>query len=439
MDINPDHFKLVSERWEKQPGKSVLKSYDFPANYSITFTEQGKLYLKNLYGFFEEKFGIDAFHRKSRVNLYSIKYYLGGKSDSLSIKFLIALKKVAEEYFTGFEYKSLENQINFIYHKSSPENPLAVRFPLNLESPFFGHIIGLSFDSSLSRYCFVNSNPELIFKAKSMFESFGFSCKIANFGGMQKIWLGTLATKLLELSGFTIMAQIKANNPLPKWAVYSKNPEFLSALLASIIDAEGNINKKSIRVCQNTAHPEIDSSLFEFQKFKVLPVSTTSFIYLVPPAKKVELFPVITRKPPLLLVSLQILLNQLEVESSLAIAKIYVKKSGEVGSAWHLRIFSQKNLESVYGLTKAHLIKKPALEQTLNGYTRKYVSKPGQRIQDFIKLAKLSEKPLFTSRDLMKLSCRKKKTIINMLSTMESKGIIKFAGFAGKFKKWQLV
>ena len=136
--MNPDHFKLVSERWGTKPGKSTLSIFDFPTSYSVRFSEHGNKILQNLYIHFKTNFGIDAFHRKTRMNFYSVDYYLRNESKSISIKFLSKLKEILGGYLPAFDFTSIECEIRYVFNK---RNCFAASFPLNLETPFFAYLI----------------------------------------------------------------------------------------------------------------------------------------------------------------------------------------------------------------------------------------------------------------------------------------------------------
>lgn len=444
MDNN--YRSLLDQRWAKQKGNYLVGLLDLPDHFLLDFSKDGKEMLSHYYNFLKRKKGIDAIHRETKRNLYTIHYYLSSKSKQISVKSIKNFIRCSTEYDILFDIDKLQKEVRII---SSGRHGVIFRpliFPIDLRRPEWGTFFGIIFDSKISRFEFCSAYENMTKGIKKSFNKLGFAVRVTRLRGVNRLSLGRQAPFILSFAGFDVSKpQMITNNPLPHWIVYNQNKEFIGALLAGIIDTEGNIhiakNKKGgmVRIAQNRLHPLIgkeELTQTKLMKYNLLNHSMLHYTFFN--NLSTSLKQKILNDPPLLLVSLQLLLELENINSSLYPLQVYLRPDGSVCSAWQLIISRKKNLEKILSLTENYLIlKKEKLNKLVNRYTRDVVS-PGDRFISVLSpaLRIQQEKGYFTTPELIKTTKRKGKTIQNIVGILASKQLIHQIGKNRKIKKW---
>ncbi|MFH1586542.1 MAG: hypothetical protein ABID38_01645 [Candidatus Diapherotrites archaeon] len=439
--MDKEHLKRLYRAWSQKRGKYIIKPTDFPEHFLVRFSKNGKLLLEYIYCHLSEKYGLDHLHRKNKRNLYVINDYLKGKSQTLSVKTLRTVKWYIKHYSLDFNFDLIEKEAILIKSGKGNHSVLKAKFPLDLRDPLFAYILGLSFDSYLGSFCFTNTNNTLLNLAETKFNSFGFTCKVRDKrDNMKEISVGKIASQIIKLAGFEISTkQIDSNNPLPKWVFEETNISFLGNFLAALIDTEGNVYRRVIRISQNNRHKFDDSNL-KIENMKILPVCNTTFIYQISQKENPGIVKKIREDPPLILISVQHLLENIGVNSRLNLEKIYLKRNLDLCSSWNLIVHGKNNMESIYNLIRYTSVKGHKLKELLGKYKNSSCGR-NQRIPNFITtISDIGKcRTAFTSKDIVSETRRKFKTVVSDLEYMRSKNIIECVGKEGRFKKWILI
>ncbi len=146
--------------------------------------------------------------------------------------------------------------------------------------------------------------------------------------------------------------------------------------------------------------------------------------------------------PPLILISIQLLLRKYRINSKLYPIRIYILDNGRASISWHLAIIGFNEIRKFYDLCKDCIrvdYKKENIKKILDNQKERCLP-IGLRIVYYLINAKKieDERGYFTSKNLIEITKRIKKTVNNTISYLAQLDLIECSNKTGHLKHWIL-
>ncbi|MEK6835198.1 MAG: hypothetical protein AABX61_02975 [Nanoarchaeota archaeon] len=441
-----EYLDKLIERLNTSNEKYIIHLFDLPNTFLIRFNEEGINILKEIYLFLKSRYKISGLYRKYKVNFYLIHYMLISKSqNSLSIKTLKSYIKFFEQNNLAIlNINKLEKTVISIGPMGESHLMHVNGLPIDLRKEEWAYLFGVLLESWIKRFKFVakdklfaeeiNKNLEKVgvkpyFKFKELFHVYGHSV-IGN---------------IISIAGLNVnKSQIIANNTIPFWIITKTNKKYHSILLSKILDTEGNSYSKrhNITITQSSHLPlkedELNFILNKSKKTIIKASGATSYTISLS-----ELSESIRKKvvlnPPLVLISIQILLRKYKINSSIYPSVVYISENNLASINWHLNIQGFFDIKRFYDLCKDFITisyKKKNIEENLSKSKETHMSMNLRSLYYLINAFEIENNKLyFTSEDLFKITKKSKNEINHAIWDLHNLRFIKQIGKESRFRK----
>ncbi|MFC1691352.1 hypothetical protein ACFL0W_04175 [Nanoarchaeota archaeon] len=439
--------KLIN-KIKAKTGKSLISLEDLSGPWILKFNETGCKILTNLMMFIKEKYGIDRTLRKDGVNFYLINDSIIKGNCSLTVDTI-------RKYFKFLQKQKINiSGMNDIHKRaiqiktSIKSKPIKINgLPINMKDEKWALIFGIILDTHLRKFEFVAEDRDFAQQVRLSFREVGIEPYFQNKGNLTKIKGHSIISHLINFGGIeTNKKQLIANNHLPSW-MFLCSKKYHGILLSKFIDTEGYVpkGKNGVRIAQSS-FIEINEPERQF----VLTNSKTNFIKPVNVASQSIVFSKLNKilkekvlsNPPLILVSSQLLLRKYKINSTVYPIHLYISSNNIASAGWHLAIFGFNNLKNLNDLCGKYLsikYKKDALKNILEQQKSECLPL-GLRINYYLANAKQIQnaKGYFTTKDLIKVTNKKKKTVYNTVGYLAKLKLIKTIDKVNSSKFWVL-
>lgn len=240
--------------------------------------------------------------------------------------------------------------------------------------------------------------------------------------------------------------QLIANNCLPPW-IFSCSAEYHAILLSKFLDTEGYISRGrgGIRIAQ--------ASLIDLTKEEQEFVLMNSKTRIIKPSNK-EYNPIIFSKlnknfkervlsnPPLILLSIQLLLRKYRINSTLYPLCVYISSNGLASISWHLAIFGFDEINKFHDLCGRHIsikYKRNNLKEILS--KRKLECLPmGLRIPYYLvnALEIQNREGYFTVKDIINTTNKNRKSVYATIGYLAQLNLINVIKVNKRIKFWNI-
>ena len=387
--------------------------------------------------------GLDKLSRKFNVNLYKLHDYINNRSKKLTIKSLKEIKELSSKFNININIEDLEkNVVSIKSGRRSNTLILKTGFPIKLDTKEWAFIFGVIPDSHLKKFTFYSKEEKFIKEITDRFSDIGINSSFKQKDKGFKIGSNRMISLLMNLAGFNFnKRQITGETLFPYWFLETSN-EFQSILLSKIIDTEGNIGTRMLRISQ--------SNLIELSKEEIKNIKTNGKSFLIKQSNStvdIMQFSKLSTKlknnvmsnPPSFLIFVQILLMKNKIYSVLYPLRISITRKS-IASQWNLGIYGYENLSKVDDMcSKYSILKKDKLKDLINSYKQNHLPK-NVRFNFYISKALEIQgiNGYFTSKDLIYKTNKSKKNITNVIGELSKLNLIELHEKEGKFKHWKI-
>jgi len=399
------------EYYSQRPGKPLIHLEDLPDKVCISFTEEGKKEIsRKLYKIIVNR------NKRELMRIFGsgLFYYLSGRTKSVSIAHL---RKIIERLELSFN--DLEKYVVTLKPSSNSKIIKINKMPINMLSKDGAIILGSFPDIGVHRYVLSCKDVELIDEFRKASHNL-----LGNFkdhqpqlnNGMTRYYATNLLRDVCNTAGYdTDIKQVITNNPLPLW-VFSSPAHFLSLCLRKMWDTDGTIGKKDkkLKFSQTVV---TDFGLFT-NSIKSSGERDTSFRDL---HREIKI--ILLDNPPRLIVTMQLALKMMGIESRIYPERAYITKDKICHCEWSLRITSYKNIQNFtkkvgFGLGR----KKRNLEILLKSYKRIQTKKKHY----FTLLKEIRRRGFITNRKAAKVLTLSQASAYLYLTKLRNEGFISF-------------
>ncbi len=432
------HFKKLVEKWNSTNSKFEIHVFDLPKYLIVNFDENGREMLCKLCTHLKDEYGLEKLKKIHETNVYKLYGFIRKLTDGISIKSLVELfdllKLLGKEKMLNLE--NLEKHIIEIKTRRCKSFKPNGCFPIHLNDEKWAPFFGLMLDSGIHKFQFYSIKKESHDEIRVCLKSLG--CEITEY--QNKTVANSMFSTIFSLAGLDISnPQQISNNPLPYWIFTKTSDKFKAILITKAFEAEGSFSKSSrdIRITQSTELKISNDQTINLKKLSKKEIIKNSFsIILKIGISKIpeNIKDIIIENPPLILVSLQILLRKFKINSNVCPSFVYIKSNDKVATMWDLHI-NGKDIDKFRELCFPHMV----LNKFDNFRKRKENISPNTRMLYYLLLAKEAEnkKGYFFIKDVISISHRKPKNIWNNLALLKRKGFVKTVekiGMSNKLK-----
>lgn len=443
-----EYLNKLIKRWKTNPGKHIIHLLDLPDYFTIKFSDNGKKEIKRIYDYFRI-FGLSRLSRKYKINLYLIHELLITKRSSyLSVKSIKKLVHLISKFNPDFfEINKFEKEIIEIRPgKRAKSLKLENGLPIKLNDNKWASIFGIIFDSYLKKFNFATIDRMFIKEINQNLNQIGVCSFIINEKSIYKTGGQSIIGNLISLAGVSIdKNQLSSDNSLPKWVFSCTSEKFQKILLSKIIDTEGCAPDKRgmVRIAQSIkldlSFDELNLVLSKSKKYMIKPSEVVSHItsFSKLPKESQDKF---LSNPPLILISTQLLLRKYKINSQLYPLDVSFSVKGMPAARWHLIIQGYTSIGKLYELCNKFLtMKKEKFESYLSDRKRICLSK-GLRISHYLinALKIQNNQGYFTTKDLIKMTKKNKKTVHNTVGYLARLNLIKTTDKGDNIKLWKI-
>ncbi|MBU1622355.1 MAG: hypothetical protein KJ597_02155, partial [Nanoarchaeota archaeon] len=323
--------------------------------------------------------------------------------------------------------------------------PLFVNgLPLDLSKEKWAPIIGIILDTALKKeFLFSSIDKKLFEDTITTFQRIGLNPYSKKIGNIYLMKGHKVTSDLLFLGGIGIKKkQINSNLILPSW-VFKTNKNYQAIILAKFLDTEGSVcrKKSAVRITQCTnikvTNEEKKYIFSNCKETEIKPSSVMSKLLFFNQMHN-NLKEKVISQPPLILVSIQLLLRLNHINSHLYPLRIVVDSKDNVSALWNLHIQTNEDIRKFYVLCGNYIsipYKKNQLEKIMKG--KKVFGLPrGLRKTYYLIHAHMlqKEKGYFTIKDVIKATSKSSKSVYNELGEMEKLGLIQSVFKKGHIK-----
>lgn len=443
-----EYIDRLINKIRTNPGKFLIGLEDLPDYCILKFNDEGKNILNNLLNFVNKKYGSGRVNRKHDINFYLINESINKKKGGLkvgTIKKYIKFLYEKELNITNInEINKCVIQINAsIKSKAIQINGL----PIDLRDEKWASIFGVILDTHLKKFKFVVENRDFAEYVKSSLQKIGIEPYFQDQGNLVKIEGHAIMGYLINIAGIeTNKRQLIANNHLPCWMFFCSR-KYHGILLSKILDTEGYVpnGNKSIRIAQ--------ASFIDLTKDEKGFVLSNCEVRTIKPSNKeskVVIFSKLNKKlrekvllnPSLILLSTQLLLRKYGINSKIYPIQIYISTNEIASISWHLAIIGFNEIRKFYDLCGDYIsikYKKENIKKILANQKSKCLPQ-GLRIVHYLINGKKiqDEKGHFTTKELIKITRKKKKTVYNTVGYLAQLNMIKVLDKERDIKLWNL-
>jgi hypothetical protein len=443
-----EYLLNMIEKLKLYKGKSLISFDDFPSHLILKFNHKGKLILKKAMLYVKQKYGLDATHRKHKVNFYLIKGYLDKKQNSLTIgtltKYFDFFAKEKREYFSKEKIESSVIEVKpSIKAKALRVNGL----PIDLREDKWASIFGIIPDTHLKQFVFVAEDIGFARDIISAFEKIGIKPHFQSKGKLTKIRGNTVLGHIVNTAGIKSKErQLMANNPLPAW-IFSCSKKYHGILLSKFLDTEGYVPKTNagIRITQSSSIDltnEEKKFILSSCKIRVISSSRKESKIVIFSKLTDNLKEKVLQNPSFFLISIQLLLMKYKIKSIVYPVCVYISSNGRASISWHLTIMGFENMKKFYDLCGEYIsvgYKKQNLKAILSKQKQEHLPK-NMSIHYYLDLSSKIEnkKGYFTTIDLAGKTSKKRKTIINLVGSLAKQNLVEKIGKKGDNHKWRI-
>ena len=362
-------FDLI-ERYSQKPGNPLVHLEDLPDKVCIYISDEGKRKIREaitkIYPNYSET-------KLLRILGYGLIYYLKGKQRSISLG---VLKRTVRRL--NLQLEDLEKNILYV-KPSSSSKVIRVKFPLNLVSREGAIILGCFPDVGILRYSFYSKDRELVEEfreaAKKLLGEFKDEEPKKDSKNRYKYYATNFLRDVCDIAGYDATEkQIVGNNPIPLWIFLSPH-DFLRVYLQKLWDTDGSVGNDKLKFAQSTAFS------LPFDNF--LELSSIAFGKI--PARFKGL---ILKRPPLLLVSMQLLLTSMGIISRIYPERVKSAKDELIHCEWSLRITSYRNINAFAEKINFGLKRKRKKLETLLSNSGKRIIRKERKYMDLLRAIK---------------------------------------------------
>lgn len=428
MSLEKDKECLISHAWRERGGEPQVRLEDLENKFYVSFDNKGDEWLASI--LLSPTVVSDSYRA-------TVKQYLSGENDSLSVQTLRKLREIGA--LTDAHWGRIESSVICLKSGKRGKEISLNGLPLDFRSSEWGFLFGMLPDFNIDKNCcFLQSEP-LIRSLRNCLKDLGVGSEVVDTERGYRVRGAAVLRELIFHSGFAVDAkQVDENICIPGWVMSLQNKGFVPCLLAGIIESEGSApdSSRSVRISQSVS-------------IKIAPESDATAIYHTPTGYEVRIFPKssinpskveeVRKKPPLLLASLQKLLETREIRSKLVFESI-TKTKTNTAARWNLCITGE-DIGKVFELCSEFLVtKKEGFEKYFENKKQNHVDK-GKRIESYLDAVKALYRleGRVTSKMLANYMDRAESTATNTLSVLEEEGYVKCVGFEDQYKCWRPV
>tara|TARA_Y100000310_G_scaffold324581_1_gene386600 strand:- start:12730 stop:14253 length:1524 start_codon:yes stop_codon:yes gene_type:complete len=428
-----DYIQQIKHEWKKKHGKKQVQLVDLPNHYKLKFDKSIISIFEDILREVQTISGLDTINRTYKINFYLIVDFLRGKSACLTVKTIKKYVFFFDQQKLDFPLNSIEKRVIAISPGKKSKSLKIKGFPIDFSDEKWAPVFGIILDTCLIKeFLFSSIDINLANYVFNSLKQVGLDPYFKKVKNHYYIKGHNVIRDLMFISGIKSKeVQISSNITLPSW-IFNTSNKYKAILLAKFFDTEGSVcrNKGSVRFTQATRLSLDPSEKMFFRKkarkFTIKP-SETKLSTLNIGNYSSKLKEKVLANVPLILVSIQLLLRELGINSHLYPLRITLDSKGSYSSLWNLHIQTNRDLNNFYLLTKSHLsirYKLRRLSKIECNFNRPLPK--GIRKSFFLAYAKKIEleKGYFTIPDVVHSSNRNKKSVSNEIGILERTGFV---------------
>lgn len=429
-----NYVEQIIDKWKEVKSKKQIHFRDLPDHYKLKFKEEYDSVLTLLLSEIRSYEGLDTIKRKYKVNFYLVEDYLKRKTFSLTIKTLKKLISFLKKKRINFSISILEKNIISISPGKKAKNLCVNGLPLKLSRKKWANIIGIILDTCIKKeFIFASIDENLAEEVRTSLITVGIDPYFKRKKETFIVKGHSVIRDILTISGIdTRKKQIFSNLCLPPW-IFKTCQEYQAILLAKFLDTEGSVEKQKRMIrfsqCINlTISKENCKFISRNSKMVLIKPTKTPSQHLIFNNLNNEFKKNVLKNPPLILISIQLLLRLNMINSNLYPLRISVDSKNNVSCLWNLHIQTNQDLQKFHKLCAEYITisyKKEELETLVKNSNRDCIPKK-LRTSFYLLHAKNIQniKGYFTILDLIKTTKKTKKTVYNAVSYLKNIGLI---------------
>lgn len=336
----------------------------------------------------------------------------------------------------GFEIKTLRKIKNLLVNLDELEkNVICIRtrgskpfringLPIRLNEDNWAYVYGSLPDAGIRRFDFYSENKPSLIEIKKRLSDLG--CQYSEFHN--RIVANKMFTRILSLSGIDInRRQNKGNNALPPWIFAYTSNKFKEILVTKFFESEGYLSKDSSQaaITQTNNIQLIESDFIKIKdisKEYIIKASGTKIMKVNYNKLSDDMKATVMNNPCLILISLQLLLKKLGINSFINPEYLYIDSGNDTNIMWNLRIFGS-DLNRFVEIC-SHYVNSDKLDDF---YKRRACLPRNTKTLFYLMHAKIIEdkQGYFRIKDVINLTDRNKKSVYNSIASLERDGLIK--------------
>lgn len=324
-------FDNLIKHYTKRPGQSLIGLDDLPDKIYIYFSFEAKSkIIEKIFEFYSGQ----TEQKLIRTFGWGLINYIKGKQQSISLGTLRQLTKKLK-----LNLENLEKHVVKI-KPSSSSKIIQIKLPLNMMNKEGAIVLGVFPDVGIGRYVLSCKDKELVDEFRNASQKLlGFfkDKNPQNKNGMNRYYATNFLRDICDIAGYdTSKKQIIGNNAIPLW-IFSSRPYFLKLYLKKIWDTDGTLDRKNKRLKFAQSVGYTSKLLSKF-------IRSNGDIRFKNLSKQFR--EIILRKPPFLIISLQLLLSTMGIKSKIYPERVKRFKDGLASCEWSLRICSYSNIKT---------------------------------------------------------------------------------------------
>ncbi len=415
---------------------------DLPKRCVLDFNKEGNSILADILTKAKQIGGLDSIERKYGINFYCLKNCIEGKQAGLTVKQMLKFIAFLEKNNIRINVQLLERSIRSIRMIGKGREMNVDGLPIKLSNKKWAIIFGSIPDAWPKRFIIEIENRNFENDMTKKLNELGISPLHKRNGKMARIEGHSILGHIISLGGININEkQILANNPLPLWIFNECNEEFHAMLLSKIVDTEGHVNKRKpqIRIAQSSLlsinQKERGYILDNAKETIIRPSGKKSCVLLYSKLNQ-ELKEKVLDNPPLILLSVQLLLRKYKINSCLYSTNVYISSNNLCSIGWQLCINGYADVKKFYEHVGEYISIKYKREGILNSIKGRSKIHAGKRLKKAYYLLQAleieKEKGMFSIKELTEICKKKPKTIYNAFGELIHDGCITKNGVKGR-------
>lgn len=330
---------------------------------------------------------------------------------------------------------TLEKHITSIRTRSSKTFKIN-GFPINLTDENWAYVIGCLPDAGIERFDLYSNDCGRLAEMREKLNLIGNQFSIFD----NRVVGNRIFARLVSIGIGKCKENDADNVVLPYWIFSETSDRYKIILVAKIFESEGyfNNNSRQITITQSNKiclTKNEEQIITQLSKPYIIQRSGTKILKLNIGRIPENIQVTISSQPSLLLISLQLLLKKMEINSTVNPEFIYIKSNNAVKVMWNLRIFGEDMNKFVRMCTPYIVTDKFALFSK-----RRQCLSRNTRFSFYLTGAKDIESQLgyFTVKLIIQKTGRCKKSVYNTIPLLRKAGLIKNIGSIGKENSYRI-